>query len=230
MSASPQIWLLRGCAPLALALLLGGCAGASGPGGYDYFARPDRYDPWSLQILRWQVRERDERVAAGPVASSLIGRVDAAPLGHADAALDLGERYRSFISERKLDLLRDVARWAQTQGASHYVSDDGREHWPTLNEVLARNGDDCDGLELLTYYLLRELGFRDVYRAVVVRPSDDQHHMVTLWFAEPGDPHVIDPTGAMARGAPRMSQVRGWRPLKVFDETREYSVRRRPGR
>ena len=33
---------------------------------------------------------------------------------------------------------------------------------------------------------LRELGFRDdeVFRAIVYRPSDGQHHMVTFWFED----------------------------------------------
>lgn len=220
MCTSPRIGRLLGGGLLALALQVSGCAAPGGPEGYDYFARPDRRDPWSLQILRWQVRARAD-VAAEPPRP--------APLPAADPD-DLGSSYRSFVAERKRALVLEVAHWAQNQGARHYVADDGIDYWPTLREILARNGDDCDGLELLTYYLLRDLGFRDVYRAIVWRPSDDQHHMVTLWFEQPGDPRVIDPTGAMTLGAPRMSEVRGWVPLKVFDESREYTVRRHSSR
>ena len=103
----------------------------------------------------------------------------------------------------------------------------------TLEETLQGDGDDCDGLELLTFHGLRDLGFRDdeVFRSIVYRPSDGQHHMVTLWFEDPNDPWVIDPTGAMTPGMPRMSQLPAWVPLKVFSETAEYTVRlgRAPG-
>jgi hypothetical protein len=47
--------------------------------------------------------------------------------------------------------------------------------------------------------------------------------MVTLWFENRDDPWVIDPTGAMTRGMPHLSEVSGWRPLKVFDETHEFT-------
>ena len=84
----------------------------------------------------------------------------------------------------------------------------------------------CDGLELLVFQFLRDLGFGEdeVFRAIVYRPADGQHHMVTLWFESSDDPFVIDPTGAMTRGMPRMSDVPGWVPLKVFTETEEFTV------
>jgi len=71
-----------------------------------------------------------------------------------------------------------------------------------------------------------EFGFGadEVYRAVVFRPSDGQHHMVTFWFEDADDPWVIDPTGAMTSGMPRMSQVPEWSPLKVFSEDDDFSV------
>jgi hypothetical protein len=49
--------------------------------------------------------------------------------------------------------------------------------------------------------------------------------MVTLWFEDPGDPWVIDPTGAMIGGMPRISQVPDWVPIKIFSETAEFTVR-----
>jgi hypothetical protein len=48
--------------------------------------------------------------------------------------------------------------------------------------------------------------------------------MVTFWFEQKDDPWVIDPTGAMTSGMPRMSQVPGWEPLKVFSETHDFDV------
>ena len=49
--------------------------------------------------------------------------------------------------------------------------------------------------------------------------------MVTLWFEDAEDPWVIDPTGAMTLGMPRMSDLGEWLPLKVFSERLEYTVR-----
>ena len=100
------------------------------------------------------------------------------------------------------------------------------DHWATLEETLSANGDDCDGLELLAFHALRDLGFgsHEVYRAIVVRPEDGQHHMVTLWFETPDDPWVIDPTGAMTLGMPRMTEMPAWVPLKVFTDTAEYTA------
>jgi hypothetical protein len=47
---------------------------------------------------------------------------------------------------------------------------------------------------------------------------------VTFWFETPNDPWVIDPTGAMTTGMPKMSQVAGWKALKVFSDKREFTV------
>jgi hypothetical protein len=52
--------------------------------------------------------------------------------------------------------------------------------------------------------------------------------MVTLWFEDRDDPWVIDPTGAMTTGMPRMSEVPGWEPLKVFSEDERFTVERVP--
>ena len=123
-------------------------------------------------------------------------------------------------------MAKDVAKWIQSEARDHYVADGPIDHWATLEETLDRNGDDCDGLELLVYHFLRDLGFEEdeVFRAIVYRPKDGQHHMVTLWFDTAGDPFVIDPTGAMTSGMPRMSEVPGWVPLKIFSETEEWSA------
>ena len=84
-----------------------------------------------------------------------------------------------------------------------------------LDQVLAAGRDDCDGLELLGYSMLRRLGFptQQLFRAVVRREHTAQHHMVTLWFEDEDDPWVIDPTGAMTTGMPRMSEVPSWVPI-----------------
>jgi predicted transglutaminase-like cysteine proteinase len=144
-----------------------------------------------------------------------------------ESAPDLGAKFVSFRTEQRRALARQVADWIQTQARTHYVADGAVDHWATLSETLERGGEDCDGLELLVNKFLRELGFGEdeVYRAIVYRPADGQHHMVTLWFEDQDDPWVIDPTGAMTTGMPHMSELRDWVPLKVFSETREFTVR-----
>ena len=210
---------------LATCLALG-CGGARGLGiSYHYFQPPAPDDPWSRKIARWQDRERaqDGVEPGGPTAST----VAAGPGAPAQPSPDsLRAKYRAFRADHKRALAREMATWVQEQAKLHYIPDGPVDHWATLEETLARNGDDCDGLELLAYHFLRDLGFRDdeVFRAIVYRPSDNQHHMVTLWFEDRADPWVIDPTGAMTVGMPHMSEVPGWIPLKLFSEDAEYTV------
>jgi hypothetical protein len=212
---------------LALLLALGwGCAtGPGGGAGYEYFATPAASDPWSRKIQRWQQRERFDRgddrlVVPGDVAEPGVGETE-----DAAAAENLQEKYEAFRAMRRRAMAREIADWIQSQAHQHYVPDGPIDRWATLGETLRQNGDDCDGLELLTYNLLRDLGFRDeVFRAIVYRRSDGQHHMVTMWFEDPEDPWVIDPTGAMTSGMPRMSEVPGWVPLKVFGEDEDFTV------
>jgi len=216
-----------------------GCSGLGvGPSRYAYFSRPDQRDAWSPKIAGWQRRERSEQVQI-PAPAAVAGnsdrvvqaaRAEAPATANGQTAIpsgDLRDKYFGFRAERKRAMARDVAQWIQAQAEEHYVADGEVDHWATLEETLTSNGDDCDGLELLTFHALRELGFAEdeVYRAIVYRPSDGQHHMVTLWFERRDDPWVIDPTGAMTRGMPRMSELPAWVPLKVFSDTREYTVR-----
>jgi hypothetical protein len=219
---------------LGLVLVLGlGCATpVVHREGYDYFATPRPDDPWSRKIERWQQRERfdrgDDRLRVpAAVAEPAAAEAGAAPPGAASMPEQLQEKYASFRAERRREMAREIAAWIQAQARDHYVPDGPIDRWATTAETLRQNGDDCDGLELLTYHLLRDLGFgEEVFRAIVYRRTDGQHHMVTLWFENPRDPWVIDPTGAMTSGMPRMSEVPGWVPLKVFSEDRDFSVER----
>jgi hypothetical protein len=215
--------------PLLGVCMLLGCAELGGP--YAYFQAPRADDPWSPKISRWQQRERATVVGSTlfAAAPSTVA-AGAAPPSTPTPAEDLRNKYLRFRAEHKRALARELTEWLQEQAKTHYVPDGVLDRWATLEETLLRNGDDCDGLELLGYHLLLDLGFRhnEVYRAIVLRPADGQHHMVTLWFEDAADPWVIDPTGAMTSGMPLMSQVRGWIPLKLFSETLEYSVRTSP--
>ena len=193
---------------------------------YDYFAAPSPSDPWTPMIAGWQSRERalpdiDRLRTPASVSGSGQTRVDAPSDG------SLRTKYFSFRAERKRTMARETAKWIQREAKKHYLADGPIDHWATLEETLTRNGDDCDGLELLVFNFLRDLGFAEdeVYRAIVYRRSDGQHHMVTLWFEDADDPWVIDPTGAMTSGMPLMSDLPEWVPLKVFTENEDFSVR-----
>lgn len=220
---------------VALAFVLGmGCAAFGGaPSRYAYFSAPAPDDAWSPKIAGWQRREVSDQgalpVEMPPVSDAPVlaaSEIAAGPTG------ELRDKYFSFRAERKRSLAREVAAWIQSQAREHYVADGPIDHWATLEETLRGDGDDCDGLELLTFHALRDLGFdpKEVYRSIVYRPSDGQHHMVTLWFESPEDPWVIDPTGAMTQGMPRMSELPAWVPIKVFSDTVEYTVRPRDPR
>ena len=193
--------------------------------GYRFHAPPAPGDPWSGKIRGWQARERalgdTERLSAAP--ASVSGRGTAA--GREPEHGDLRAEYFAFRRAQKHEIAEQTAAWIQREARNHYLPDGPIDHWATLGETLDRNGDDCDGLELLVYHLLRDMGFRDdeVARAIVFRPSDGQHHMVTLWFDSADDPFVIDPTGAMTTGMPLLSEVPGWVPLKLFTETAEFT-------
>lgn len=209
---------------LAIGLALGCASGLGARIHYAYFGPPDPGDAWSRKIRAWQVRER----GPGPGAPAAVAGPGSEGEREETPGGTLRAKYDAFRAERKRELARELAGWIQSQAPGHYVADGPVDHWATLEETFQSDGDDCDGLELLAYYFLRELGFGDdeVFRSIVYRRSDGQHHMVTLWFEDPEDPWVIDPTGAMTLGMPRMSEVPEWAPLKIFSEDRDYTVRR----
>jgi len=215
---------------LAAAVVLAvGCAGLPLPltvdRAYDYFATPDSDDPWTPKIAGWQRRElADAPQVDGPAAVGEAGADVGAP---AETERALRSKYSSFRSERRREMARDFARWIQDEAKHHYIADGPIDHWATLEETLRRGGEDCDGLELLVFHGLRDLGIdaNEVFRAIVYRRDDGQHHMVTLWFEDPSDPWVIDPTGAMITGMQRMSEIPGWVPLKVFSDEKEFTAR-----
>ncbi len=216
-----------------------GCAGFSisttWHQGLEYFESPRSDDVWSAKIKGWQRRERFDAALVQPLESGPA--VESAGYSAANEELPsdqaaeggLRAKYFEFRAERRRALAREVAAWVQSEAKLHYREDGAVDHWATLEETLARGGDHCDGLELLAFHALRDLGFASnaVYRAIVVRPSDGQHHMVTLWFEDSEDPWVIDPTGAMTLGMPRMSELEAWVPIKIFSEDLEYTVRGR---
>jgi hypothetical protein len=220
MGCSRLLTRITGLAALGVALGLGCASVVHGPTTYEFFSAPRPDDPWTPKIASWQTRELASSAAETPASVSGAGEAaDEAPRTEPG----LRGKYTSFRTEHKRALARDLAGWIQKQARRHYVPDGPIDHWATLEETLEKGAEDCDGLELLSYHFLRDLGFREdeVFRAIVYRRQDGQHHMVTLWFEDASDPWVIDPTGAMTSGMPRLSQVGDWVPLKVFSDTSE---------
>ena len=179
-------------------------AGSSNP--VDYFAPARTNDGWSGKIEDWQNR------------STISHR--------AETSENTDSSFSGFRSERRREMAANLVTWTQAQAETHFTNDAGADHWATLEQTLRRGQEDCDGLELLIYNGLQELGFAptSVYRAVVYRTTDLQHHMVTLWFEDPSDPWVLDPTGAMTDSMVKMSDVDNWVALKVFSQNDQYSV------
>jgi predicted transglutaminase-like cysteine proteinase len=211
---------------MLVAFVAPGCAHLRGEedAGVSYFAPSVPGDPWSAKIAAWQQRERAHVADLETTPASVSG---AGGIVAREGESSLREKFAAFRREQRRRQAQEVAAWMQETSRSHYHPDGAFDHWATLAETLDADGDDCDGLELLPFNLLRELGFSkdEVFRAIVYRASDGQHHMVTLWFEDADDPWVIDPTGAMTRGMPRLSAVAGWSALKVFDDEREFTPR-----
>jgi len=220
-------------AGLALALGSNCASPESRRPSYDYFQRPKLHDAWSAPIARWQARERRTRStphlleplrAPGPVA---LPPVETSPESRTPSPLRA--RYETFLASQRRRLAREVSGWIQAEARERYVEDGPLDVWPAFEETLNEAGDDCDGLELLAYNALRQLGFppEQLFRAILRDSRLEQHHMVTLWFEVPEDPWVIDPTGTVTNRMRRMSEITNWVPLKTFTESLEYTVGRR---
>jgi hypothetical protein len=184
------------------------------PQALDFFVQAPREDPWSAKIRNWQSRHQlDQAMPAAqrPVANS-----------------ELLSSYGKFTSDLRRRIAADAVAWVQDESHRHYIPDGQTDHWATLSEVAATDGDDCDGLDLLTFLLLRKLGFseKEIFRSIVVERDSAQHHMVTLWFedGDKTDPWVLDPTGVVTDKLVRLSEVPAWSPIEMFDEARHFRV------
>lgn len=223
---------------LAAGVLSFGCAttNSTDQPSYDFFAKPGGNDDiWFKKVAEWQVRARHGNATAN--ASTGIGP------GSEGAQMTPEQVKRSgllrikmagFAAEEKRALARKINAFSQLQARRHYKIENDRnpaeDHWPTFQELLARNGDDCDGLDMITYEMLLDFGFpRDrVYRAIVRRGRDRGNHMVTLWFEDGNDPWILDATGAMTFSMRRFSETEGWVPRKVFNENEQFGIAELP--
>jgi hypothetical protein len=183
----------------------------------EFFAQAQGDNPWNRKIRNWQDRHQSD-------TADRRGRP------RADSA-ELAEAYEEFTQRTRRKVVSDAVRWVQDQSRRYYRSDGDYDHWATLGEVIESGGDDCDGLDLLTFVLLRKLGFQEheIYRAIVVERTSGQHHMVTLWFQdrESADPLVLDPTGVVSRDVVALSSVPQWDPIELFDESAHFAVQLR---
>jgi hypothetical protein len=183
----------------------------------DFFVESPREDPWNAKIKNWQSRNQLDQVAVAQ---------------HLPTGGKLGEEYQGFEIELRRRIAAETVAWIQDESRRHYIPDGEVDHWATLSEVIAQDGDDCDGLDLMTFDLLRKLGFSkdELFRSIVVDRETGQHHMVTLWFenSDRRDPWVLDPTGVVTSQLVRLSQVPKWSPIEMFDEARHYRVEESP--
>jgi hypothetical protein len=216
-----------GAALIAIAV---GCAssGARAPQKsphFDFFRaaipNDDGADPWYPKVVEWQGRMQSEGKRLPPTDRSLRSSEQSGKLLLTMSA---------FRDEERRDVAKRVTDWAQHLARRYYkwdpnAQDPNFDHWPTVGELLGNNGDDCDGLDLIAYQLLREFGFPQdsLFRAVLRRDRDKANHMVTLWFEDPNDPWVLDATGAVTFEMRQFSQLEGWTPTKVFNERTQFA-------
>jgi len=227
---SPRHALLLLTLPLALGACAGalGSSGAPGESGFQFFVRPEpTRDFWYAKVDDWQARERAHRPETALADPATVRAKPRSGL--------LSVKMGRWEAEERLGLAKRLAKWAQAAARRHYRFDGPNERiddpWPTTKDLLDRNGDDCDGLDLIVYEMMREFGFPEdqLFRAIVRRDRDRANHMVTLWFDESDDPWVIDATGAVTLNVRRFSNLPGWTPTKVFNEHVQFSPMARKG-
>jgi hypothetical protein len=216
-------------ARLAFSLLslafLSSCASSPRPAdagpSWSYFEAAPA-DLWSEKIADWQRRQTSDPLdfVSVPPGTRWSPPYEAA----------LREKVVAFRQRERRDLARRITVFSQAQARRHYKWDPETDlrgdAWPTSRELYARDGDDCDGVDLIAYDLMRAFGFPEsqLYRVVMTRQLDGAHHMATLWFETRDDPWVIDATAAITRRMRRLSELRGWTPIRVFDEDEVFGV------
>jgi hypothetical protein len=179
----------------------------------NFFAPAPPDNPWEQKIQNWQARHHLDPVRRGE-----------SPRRESELATE----YARFAADLRHRVAAETVAWVQQHSRRYYRPDGERDHWATLGEVIESGGDDCDGLDLLTFQTLRGMGFgeREILRAILVERQSGQHHMVTLWFenGEREDPFVLDPTAVVTSGMVRLSEIPGWDPIELFDESAHYRV------
>jgi hypothetical protein len=220
---------------MRLAIVLAGllaCATPPHAPEYALFEPLPGDDAFAPAIEHWQAESRLEALTAevAELRAQMAG-ANPPPVTEPDGDSALGAAYGEFRSELRHGVVSETLRWVQQQSGLYYRRDPGADDWPVLGELLAAGADDCDGMDLLTFSLLRRMGFErgEIYRTIVRNVETDLHHIVTLWF-EPGrshDPWLLDSTGEITKRVIPLSAQTEWEPLRLFDETSAYTVRAR---
>ena len=183
------------------------------PVSLNFFVPSPPDNPWQHKIQNWQARHHLDPIRRGE-----------APRRESE----LADAYARFEREMRRRVAAETVAWVQEHSRRYYRPDGDRDHWATLGEVIENGGDDCDGLDLLTFQTLRRLGFgpKEIFRAIVVDQDSGQHHMVTLWFDGEAreDPYLLDPTGVVTSELVRLSAVPNWEPIELFDEMAHFRV------
>lgn len=204
-----------------LGLLAFACTNTGPDRRYDFYRPLSSDEAFAGKIADWQARERAQPVVLPSEAPNRTA---------ADRSGMLHKKFNAFRHDKRVALAREFSKWSQRQARKHYrfepLGPGAPDHWPTFKELLEKNGDDCDGLDLLAYHLMQDLGFpkAELYRAIVRRDSDGANHMVTLWFEDPEDPWVVDVTGAMTKSLRRFSETSGFTPTRMFNDDESYAV------
>ena len=226
MHASPTF---RPPALLLCLALFAGCASNGLPGSgdveYGFFNQASAdSDPWVNKVADWQARERRDRPSTA--------LADAATQREKPKSALLRVKMGRWETSERLAMAKRITLWTQAVARRHYrfdpPTDAAADPWPTTKDLLDANGDDCDGLDLIAYELLREFGFpeNELYRAIVKRNRDGANHMVTLWFDNSADPWVVDATGAVSLKLRRFSKLPGWTPTALFNAREQFTPRR----
>ena len=101
-----------------------GCASLAPPSPLDFFRPVPQEDTWRLKIRAWQ---------AAAHLSSLE------PNEEISDPTPLAEEYLRFSSEFRLEIVQRVLRWVQAYSGLYYRSDNGVDHWPTLDELIEQS-------------------------------------------------------------------------------------------
>jgi len=221
------------CAALLVGLGLACAIGPDPTAGLRYalFEPISDDEVFAPAISHWQAELRLETLTRE--ATALRGELRGEPIArHALPTSPLGRAYLEFQSHARHQIVSDVVAWVQLQSGLYYAPDGSLDDWPVLRDLLDRGADDCDGMDLMTFSLLREFGLGpgDIYRAIVRNRQSHLHHVVTLWFAadQRDDPWLLDSTGEISRALRPLSSVPDWEPLVLFDETTVFAVRAHP--
>lgn len=148
----------------------------------------------------------------------------------------------SDISYSDEDIMDVVAYTMKNIAEKFYQDDDDTELYthqktgqvydklPTaLQYILDQNGDDCDGLMLLSRQLLIDAGFdKDLLYYAILEDKDPKRsrHAVVL-YAPSGDfsdPYIIDSTNVFQR-AVKVSELKYYRVTEAFNENEALDIR-----